>query len=174
MNWFFRQSREHLLKCRNLMEECFRWAITFLQRATTEQLAVLNKHDWLAAREEIIHYQCLSGAIQGLWKKPGCEAGGEQCSQLLPDTSRQKGSRHRLPQTRPPLPTILLVQLLSACLLNTSSLIQAPQVYLWWGLTDCTDLGVVCRGHIRREAAGLFFFPREIALALSKQWSSAN
>lgn len=85
------------------MEECFRWAITFLQRATTEQLAVLNKHDWLAAREEIIHYQCLSGAIQGLWKKPGCEAGGEQCSQLLPDTSRQKGSRHRLPQY-PPTP----------------------------------------------------------------------
>lgn len=37
------------------MEECFQRAITFLQRATTEQLAVLNKHDWLAARERRLY-----------------------------------------------------------------------------------------------------------------------
>lgn len=81
------------------------------------------------------------------------------------------------PQTHPSTPFCPSSCYQSACLLNTSSLIQAPQVYLWWGLTDCTDLAVVWRGNIGREAAGffvVFFFPREIALALSKQWSSAN
>lgn len=164
MNWFFRQSREHLLKCRNLMEECFRRAITFLQRATTEQLAVLNKHDWLAAREEIIHYQCLSGAIQGLWKKPGCEAGGEQCSQLLPDTSRQKGSRHRLPQTRPPTPPHhfarpVAISLPAEYIIINSSAASLSLMGIYWLYWSRRRLE---RPHSERSCRTFFFFQEKL------------
>lgn len=74
---------KHIETPQKKKKECFCWLIKFLWRSTTQQLAALNKHDWLGVRKEIIYYQCLSGATPGLWKKPGCESGGEQCSQLL-------------------------------------------------------------------------------------------
>lgn len=94
-------------------KECFRWLIKFLRWSTTQQLVALNKHHWLGVRKEIIYYQCLSGATPGLWKKPGWESGGEQCSQLL--LTRQDKKK---PQQPFPIRWSSSYQGLSVCLLN--------------------------------------------------------